>query len=69
MSKEPTKEPTPGILMSNSDVINITESDFRRLHQRMNMGGILEGAYGLDNGMVISLAQIIAMSPNGKMFG
>jgi hypothetical protein len=55
--------------MSNSDVINITESDFRRLHQRMNMGGILEGAYGLDNGMVISLAQIIAMSPDGKMFG
>lgn len=68
MSKEPTKK-TPGVLMSNNDIIEITDGDFKRLQQRMNMGGIIEGAYGLDNGMVISLAQVIILTPDVKMMG
>jgi hypothetical protein len=57
----------PGIMMSNNDVIPITDGDFKRLQQRMNMGGVIEGAYSIDNGMIISLAKIVYLMPDTKM--
>jgi hypothetical protein len=53
--------------MSNNDVIPITDGDFKRLQQRMNMGGVIEGAYSIDNGMIISLAKIVYLMPDTKM--
>ena len=47
------------ILLANGTKIPISENDYLRIHQRVMMGGMVEGAVGLDNGDILILQNVV----------